>query len=146
MVDEHWLRLNYVNRLWGDAREAAEAATADAEPVTGESAKQTQAQIKKVTTAAEMEKRDVVFENALLFMLQALIYTDCHTSLTCGDPGRLEQFSDLLCVMFQILSKVKNYCQLSLDFKACCVKEWTKEMRELWLYVSQASDLLGELH
>jgi hypothetical protein len=133
MVDEDWLRLNYVDRLRGDARQAAEAATADAEPVTGESAKQTQARIKKATTAAEMEKRDVVFENALLFMLQALIYTDYHTSLRCGDSGRLERSSDMLCVMFQGLSKLKNYRQLSLDFKACRVKEWTKEMRELWL-------------
>jgi hypothetical protein len=132
MVDDDWLRLNYVDRLRGDARQAAEAATADTEPVTGESAKQTQARMKKATTAAEMEKRDVVFENALLFMLQALIYTDYHTSLRCGDSGRLERSSDMLCVMFQGLSKLKNYRQLSLDFKACREKEWTKEMRELW--------------
>jgi hypothetical protein len=133
MVDDDWLRLNYVDRLRGDARQAAEAATADTEPVTGESVKQTQARIKKATTAAEMEKRDVVFENALLFMLQALIYTDYHTSLRCGDTGRLERSSDMLCVMFQGLSKLKNYRQLSLDFKACREKEWTKEMHELWL-------------
>jgi stress-induced morphogen len=133
MVDDDWLRLNYVDRLRGDARQAAEAATADTEPVAGESLKQTQARIKKATTDAEMEKRDVVFENALLFMLQALIYTDYHTSLRSGDSGRLERSSDMLCVMFQGLSKLKNYRQISLDFKACREKEWTKEMRELWL-------------
>jgi hypothetical protein len=132
-MDDDWLRLNYVDRLRGDARQAAEAATADTEPVAGESVKQTQARVKKATTSAEMEKRDVVFENALLFMLQGLIYTDYHTAIRCGDSGRLERSSDMLCVMFQGLSKLKNYRQLSLDFKACREKEWTKEMRELWL-------------
>jgi hypothetical protein len=60
-------------------------------------------------------------------------YTDYHDALRSGDTGRLEHSSDILCVMFQGLSKLKNYRALSLEFKACRVKEWTDEMRELWL-------------
>jgi hypothetical protein len=134
LVDE-WLQLDSVEHLREDARDEAqmEVVTNDGAPLSGETAKQTETRIKKAIAKAEMSKRDVVFENALLLMVQALLYTDYHNAIRSGDTGRLERSSDILCVMFQGLSKLKNYRALSLDFKASRVKEWTENMRELWL-------------
>jgi hypothetical protein len=135
IVDDDWLRLDFVDRLREDARDEArvEVATSEDPPVVGETAKQSEARKQKATTAAELGKRDIVFENALLLMQQALLYEDYHDAIRSGDSGRIERSSDIVCVMFQGLSKLKNYRQLSLDFKAARVKEWTEEMRELWL-------------
>jgi hypothetical protein len=134
MVDD-WLQLEFVDKLRADARNDArrEALASDGAPLPGEKAKQTESRMKKAMAEAEMGKRDICFENAVLLMVQALLYTDYHDALRSGDTGRLEHSSDILCVMFQGLSKLKNYRALSLDFKACRVKEWTAEMRELWL-------------
>jgi hypothetical protein len=76
-------------------------------------------------------------------MQQALLYEDYHDALRCGDSGRLERSSDMLCVMFQGLTKLKNYRHLSLDFKASRAKEWTEEMRELWL-LNRVVNLTGK--
>jgi hypothetical protein len=134
MADD-WLQLDFVDELREDARNEArrEVEASDGAPLPGEKAKQTESRKKKAMAEAEMRKRDICFENALLLMVQALLYTDYHDALRSGDTGRLEHSSDILCVMFQGLSKLKNYRALSLDFKACRVKEWTDEMRELWL-------------
>jgi hypothetical protein len=135
IVDEDWLQLDFVDGLREDAQDQAKAdivAVGDS-PVAGDTAKQAKDRKKQALKKAEMANRDVVFENACLLMLQALLYTDYHDSIRSGDTGRLERSSDIFCVMFQGLSKVKNYRYLSLDFKASRVKEWTEEMRELWL-------------
>jgi hypothetical protein len=132
IVDDDWLRLDFVDRLREDARDEARLEVAETS-VLGETSKEAEAKKKKAMTDAEMGKRDVVFENALLLMQQALLYEDYYDAMRCGDSGRLERSSDILCVMFQGLSKLKNYRHLSLDFKASRVKEWTDEMRELWL-------------
>jgi hypothetical protein len=134
MVD-NWLQLDFVGHLREDARDAArrEVNASDGASLPGEKAKQTESRKKKAMADAEMCKRDICFENAILLMVQALIYPDYHDSLRSGDTGRLEHSSEILCVMFQGLSKLKNYRALSLDFEACRVKEWTDEMRALWL-------------
>jgi hypothetical protein len=135
IVDEDWLQLEFVDCLRDDAKDEAQAdiAAIGDSPVEGDTAKQAKDRKKQALKNAEMAKRDVVFENASLLMLQALLYTDYHDAIRSGDTGRLERSSDILCVMFQGLSKLKNYRYLSLDFKASRVKEWTEEMRELWL-------------
>jgi hypothetical protein len=132
IVDD-WLRLDFVDGLREKARDDSLLEVAAEPLVTGETVKQSEARKKKATTDAEFGKRDIVFENALLLMQQALLYEDYYDAMRYGDTGRLERSSDILCVMFQGLSKLKNYRHLSLDFKASRVKEWTDEMRELWL-------------
>jgi hypothetical protein len=132
IVDD-WLRLDFVDRVRQESRREAAAATSDDVPIPGEPLKQSQSRYEKATTEAEMERRDVVFENALLLMLQGLLYTDYHDALRSGDSCRLEKSSDIVCTMFQGLTKLKNYRQLTFAFKACRAKEWTPEMRELWL-------------
>jgi hypothetical protein len=134
-MGDDWLQLDFVDQLREDARDEArrEVLTSDGAPLPGEKAKQTESRKKKATAEVEMGKRDICFENALLLMVQALLYIDYHDALRSGDTGRLERSSDKLCVMFQGLSKLKNYRALTLDFKACRVKEWTDEMRQLWL-------------
>jgi hypothetical protein len=135
IVDEDWLRLDYVDRLRETARDEAqiEVATCDDPPIPGETRKQAETRQKKAKKDAEFGRRDIAFENALLLMQQALVYQDYHDALRSGDSGRLERSSDMFCVMFQGLSKLMNYRHLSLDFKASRAKEWTDEMRELWL-------------
>jgi hypothetical protein len=135
IVDDDWLRLDFVDRLREDARNGAEieVGNCDDPPVPGETRKHAETREKKAKKDEESGRRDIAFENALLLMQQALLYEDYHDALRCGDSGRLERSSDMLCVMFQGLSKLKNYRHLSLDFKASRVKEWTEEMRELWL-------------
>jgi hypothetical protein len=131
----HITQLDFVDRMREDARSEAERATttSDEGPILGETVKQSQSRIKKATEKGEAERRDVVFENALLLMLQGLLYSDYHDALRSGDSGRLEKSSDIVCMMFQGLKCRKNYRYLTLDFKACREKEWTPEMRELWL-------------
>jgi hypothetical protein len=135
IVDDDWLRLDFVDRLREDACDEAhiEVATSDEPPMAGETKKQAETRQKNARKEAEFGKRDIVFENAILLMQQALLYEDYYDAMRCGDTGRLERSSDILCVMFQGLTKLKNYRHLSLDFKASRAKEWTEEMRELWL-------------
>jgi hypothetical protein len=134
-IANDWVQLDFVDRMREDARSEAERATttSDEGPISGETVKQSQSRIKKASEKGEAERRDVVFENALLLMLQGLLYTDYHDALRSGDSGRLEKSSDIVCMMFHGLKRLKNYRYLSLDFKACREIEWTPEMRELWL-------------
>jgi hypothetical protein len=134
-IANDWVQLDFVDRMREDARSEAERATttSDEGPISGETVKQSQSRIKKASEKGEAERRDVVFENALLLMLQGLLYTDYHDALRSGDSGRLEKSSDIVCMMFHGLKRLKNYRYLSLDFKACREMEWTPEMRELWL-------------
>jgi hypothetical protein len=135
IVDDDWLRLDFVDRPREDASDEAhiEVATSDEPPMAGETKKQAETRQKNARKEAEFGKRDIVFENAILLMQQALLYEDYYDAMRCGDTGRLERSSDMLCVMFQGVTKLKNYRHLSLDFKASRAKEWTEEMRELWL-------------
>jgi hypothetical protein len=132
-IANDWLQLDFVDRLREDAGCEAAMATTLEEPISGETVAQSQSRIKKATAKGDAERRDVVFENALLLMLQGLLYTDYHDALRSGDSGRLEKSSDIVCMMFHGLKRLKNYRYLSLDFKASRAKEWTPEMRELWL-------------
>jgi hypothetical protein len=125
------------------SRSLTPVATGGDPPIAGETKKQAESRQKKAKTEAEFGRRDIAFENALLLMQQALLYEDYHDALRCGDSGRLERSSDMLCVMFQGLTKLKNYRHLSLDFKASRAKEWTEEMRELWL-LNRVVNLTGK--
>jgi hypothetical protein len=66
-------------------------------------------------------------------LTQALIFYDGHEALRAGDTGRLEKAMDMKCVMFQGIPKFKNYRIAMFDAKARRAKEWTPEMRELFL-------------
>jgi hypothetical protein len=99
-IAEDWLQLDFVDQLRQDARMEAAMETVEEMPIEGETLKQTQTQIKKLKTDAEMRRQDVVFENALLLMLQGLAYTDYYDALRSGDSGRLEKSSDIVCTMF----------------------------------------------
>jgi hypothetical protein len=97
LVDEDWLQLDFVDRLREDAKDDAKAdiAAVGDSPVPGDTAKQAKDRKKEALNKAKMARRDVVFENALLLMLQALLYTDYHDSIRSGDSGRLERSANL---------------------------------------------------
>jgi hypothetical protein len=111
-----------------------QAHTEAASQVVRESAAQQQSRRKKTVKEAVLQRRDIVYENAILFLTHSLIYTDFCDSIRSGDTGRLEKSLDILMVMFQGLPKMKNYRYQTLDFKALRTRLWTEEMRELWLW------------
>jgi len=81
-----------------------------------------------------LNHRDIVFENAILFLIHSLIYIDFHDATRIGDSGRVEKSLNIATVMFQGSGSSKsNYHNLTLDLKASRVKEWTPEMHELSL-------------
>jgi hypothetical protein len=131
LVDE-MLKLDYVDELRERVkRQAAESYTD--EPEDSDTAAKAKSRRNKGITAEEEKHQDIVHENALLLLIHSLVYTDFHTAIRNGDSGRQEKCLDILCVMFQGMTKLKNYRFQTLDMKASRTREWTDEMRELWL-------------
>ena len=81
-----------------------------------------------------LSHRDIVFKNAILFLIHSLIYINFHDAIRIGDSGLVKKNLDIVTVMFQGSGSSKsNYRNLMLDLKASSVKEWTPEIHELWL-------------
>jgi hypothetical protein len=97
----------------------------DGASLPGEKAKQTVSRKKKVMAEAGMRKCDICFENVLLLMVQAILYTDYNDAQPSSDTERLlvEHSSDILCIMFEGLSRLKNYQAPSSNFKACPISK-----------------------
>jgi hypothetical protein len=141
-----WLQLNFVDGLRDKAiSQATQSLREKQRSDVGSASAIRPKKIAKADLDAEIfRRRDVVFENALLFLVHSLIYTDFHDAIRCGDSGRVEKSLDLGTVMFQGSGSHKsNYRNLTLDLKASRVKEWTPEMHELWLYVDTTALFCG---
>jgi hypothetical protein len=72
------------------------------------------------------QKRDMVLENALLFMQQALILVDFHQSMRRGEVGRMEVNSTLMMLCFHGCGKSK-YAALLLERMFDQLYCWTPE-------------------
>lgn len=100
-------------------------------------------------------KRDIVRENAVLFLQHGLMYRDFCDSMRCGDTGRVKHCLSFFMTWFQG-STLKNYAAETLHMVACLDCLWSPKLRLFWLdncLVNfsgspkgfMACDLLGEL-
>jgi hypothetical protein len=134
-----WLQLKFVDGLRDKATSEAIQSLRETQNVT--QMDRGVASRRKKPTKSDLESetlrhRDIIFENAILFLVHSLIYIDFHDAIRVGDSGRVEKNLDIATIMFQGSGSSKsNYRNLTLDLKASRIKEWTPEMHELWLYV-----------
>lgn len=101
------------------------------------------------------EKRDMVRENAVLFLQHGLMYRDFCDSMRRGDTGRVKHCLSFFMAWFQG-STLKNYAAETLHLITCLNCLWSPKLRLFWLdncLVNfsgspkgfMACDLLGEL-
>ena len=100
------------------------------------------------------DERDVVYENAILFIQHGLIYRDFSNALRYSDSGRIKNCLTFFMLWFQG-SKFSNYASELLHLGACLNHLWDRDKREHWyrnILVNfsgsekgfMAVDLLGE--
>jgi hypothetical protein len=77
-----------------------------------------------------LQQRDVIYENACLFMQQALIYKDFHDALRGGHSGRMEQGFKMAMVLFAGCGK-SNYYQEVMEQQLDRLAVWTPEQAYL---------------
>jgi hypothetical protein len=77
-------------------------------------------------------KRDIVNENALLFLQCALVYQDFHEACRDGFSGRVEKCIELFALMFQG-TKFRHYAADCLHLVACLKHIWKPEFKQAWL-------------
>jgi hypothetical protein len=121
-----WLQLKFVDGLRDKATSEAIQNLHETQNIVPGASGTAQ---RKKPTKSELESetshhRDVVFENAILFLVHSLVYIDFHEAIRVGDSGRVEKNLDIGTVMFQCSGSSKsNYRNLTLDLKASRVKE-----------------------
>jgi hypothetical protein len=99
-------------------------------------------------------KSDILYENAILFLQQGLVYRDFVNAMRTGDSGRIKHCLTLFMVWLQGTT-LNNYALESLHLCFCLKVAWSKELREFWEDSClantsgspkgwQAEDLVGE--
>lgn len=83
-------------------------------------------------TQKTTNKRDLLYENYLLFAREALVYREYEDAVSCGDVGRIEKVVRYWAVMYQG-TKLTNYPQEMIHLVACLLKIWGGDIREMWL-------------
>jgi len=140
-----WLQLKFVDSLRDTATSKAEWSLHESQHAALGDGVRRKKPTKSDLASETLRHRDIVFENAILFLVHSLIYIDFHDAIRVGDSGRVEKNLDIRTIMFQGSGSSKsNYRNLTLDFKASRVKEWTTEMHELWLYVHTILSFIKE--
>ena len=76
--------------------------------------------------------RDIVNENAVLFVQCALIYLDFHYACRGGFSGRVEKCIQLFAVMFHG-TRFSNYASECLHLVACLKRIWGPEFKKAWM-------------
>ena len=76
--------------------------------------------------------RDIVNENAVLFVQCALIYLDFHYACRGGFSGRVEKCIQLFAVMFHG-TRFANYSSECLHLVACLKRMWGPEFKKAWM-------------
>ena len=127
-----FLEMTIVESWRSDARRKAEAIASrkESEPLSTE--KQRKAEYSKIVDKESKKRRDVVLENAVLFLQHSLMYLDFWTAMRAGDSGRLEMAMDMMTVFFQGVDKC-NYAREMLEQKIDRLVVWTPQMRKVWL-------------
>ena len=76
-------------------------------------------------------ERDLLYENALLFMQQSILYRDYFTAMRKGDAGRLEKSMEFFLVLFEGAGK-SNYARELMEQQVDRKAVWKPFMREIW--------------
>lgn len=79
-----------------------------------------------------LEKRDIAYENCLLYMQHSIIYADFHSAMRQGDTGRLEKSYEFFVVLFEGIGK-SNYAREVLEQQVDRKALWKPYMRTIWL-------------
>jgi hypothetical protein len=82
--------------------------------------------------SASDDERDRTYENAILFMQQAMIVGIFQYACRIGDSGVVVDCVSIFAVWFQITGKY-NYARETIHIKACLAKLWSPEFRDFWL-------------
>jgi hypothetical protein len=77
-------------------------------------------------------ERDRTYENAILFMQQAMVVRIFLHACRIGDSGVVVDCISIFLVWFQATGK-HNYARETIHMKACLSKLWSAEFREFWL-------------
>jgi hypothetical protein len=137
-VVDTFLNRSKVGELRDKARDAARRSLENLQPDDVELEITKDAAVEKAKEEFQNEQdkhRDIAWENAVLFLQHALIYTDFHTAVRSGDTGRVETSVNMLGILFQGVTKLKHYRFETLNMIATRLKQWKPAMREIWLYV-----------
>jgi hypothetical protein len=78
------------------------------------------------------EERDIVRENAFLFLQHGIVYNEFCEAMRYGDSGRVERCLRLFCIWFQA-TRQTNYAMETIHMVACLRKVWSPELREYWM-------------
>lgn len=81
---------------------------------------------------ANWRSRDLIFENNVLFLRDALVYREYEDAVSSGDTGRIERVLKYWTVMYQG-TQLANYPQEMIHLMACLLKVWGEDLRNLWL-------------
>jgi hypothetical protein len=75
--------------------------------------------------------RDIVHENAVLFLQHGLVYRDFCTAIRNGDSGRVRHCLRLFATWFQATT-LYNYANETIHMLGCFAKAWKKEVTMFW--------------
>lgn len=78
------------------------------------------------------DEQDKAYENAILFMQQAMVIRIFLYACRIGDSGVVVDCISVFAAWFQATGKY-NYARETIHLKACLTKLWTVEFREFWL-------------
>jgi hypothetical protein len=78
------------------------------------------------------DERDRTYENAILFMQQAMVVRIFLHACRIGDTGVVVDCISVFAVWFQATGKY-NYARETIHMKACLSKLWSAEFRDFWL-------------
>jgi hypothetical protein len=104
-----WLQLEFVDGLRDKATSEAIRSLRETQNIA-EGTRGGARQKKPSKGDLELEtsyRRDIVFENAILFLVHSLIYTDFHQAIRVGDSGRVEKNLDIGTIMFKVPDQVR---------------------------------------
>lgn len=104
---ESLLNLSTVESWRLDAKYKTEALAGPTIPRTCSSDKQRKAKYSKTVKEETKRRRDLILENAVLFLQHGLMYLDFWIAMRAGDSGRLEFAMDLMTVfeIFMVLAR-----------------------------------------
>ena len=80
---------------------------------------------------AKDKDRDILYENALLFLQHGLMYRDFCNAMRFGDSGRVIHCLVYFALWFQG-SGLSNYAWEIMHMVACVRHAWSEEMVEFW--------------
>jgi hypothetical protein len=76
-------------------------------------------------------ERDLLYENAMLFVQHGLLYREFSNEMAIGDTGAIEHCLSYFAVWFQSSGKF-NYAVESVHLVTSLRKTWSQEFREYW--------------